>query len=109
MGAFLFTVGLGLLVCVLGVLNMMGNISTIHRYHRAKVSEENRKPFGRLVGLGTLIIGVALMIYGTLLLIADKAGVDLLVIFGNAILILGIVAGAAISFYAMKKYNGSIF
>ena len=109
MGAFLFTAGLGVIVCVLGVLNMMGYINTLHRYHRENVSEENRKPFGRLVGIGTIIIGAALIIYSILLLIAEKAAIDLLVIFGNVELIIGIVAGAAISFYAMKKYNGSIF
>ena len=105
----LLTVGLGLLVCVIGILNMRGYVNTIHRYHREHVSEEDVKPFGRLVGLGTLIIGAALMIYGALLFIAEKTAADALVILGNAELIVGIVVGAALNLYAIKKYNGSIF
>ena len=53
---FIMTLVLGVLICVMGTINMTGNISTIHSYHRKRVTEENRKPFGRLVGLGTLIM-----------------------------------------------------
>ena len=64
MAAFITIGGLGLLVCVLGIINMTGNISSLHWYHRRRVTEENRKPFGKLVGLGTLIIGLALIVFG---------------------------------------------
>ncbi|MBE6548785.1 MAG: hypothetical protein E7667_07965 [Ruminococcaceae bacterium] len=88
---------------------MTGNISSIHSYHRQRVTEENRKPFGRLVGLGTLIIGVAMILFGVLFLIFEKTQLDILVIIGAAELIAGIIAGMVISFYAMKKYNKGIF
>ena len=62
--AFITVVGLGILVSVLGIINMTGNISSLHSYHRHRVTEENKKPFGRLVGLGTLIIGITMIIFG---------------------------------------------
>lgn len=100
---------LGLLVCVLGVINMTGNISSLHSYHRKRVTEENRKPFGRLVGLGTLLIGIAMIAFGVLFFVFEKTQFDLYVILGTVFLIVGIVAGMAISFYAMMKYNKGIF
>ena len=109
MAAFITIAGLGLLVSILGIINMTGNISSLHSYHRHRVTEENRKPFGKLVGLGTLILGIAMMIFGTLFFISEETGLDFLVIIGTVELIVGIVVGMAISFYAMKKYNGGIF
>ena len=103
------TLIVGAVICFFGVRNMMGDISSLHSYHRHRVTEENRKPFGKLVGLGTLIIGIALIVYGTLLFIYEQTQLDALVIIGTVGLIAGIVAGMAVSFYAMKKYNGGIF
>lgn len=101
--------GLGILVSVLGIVNMSGNISSIHSYHRHRVAEADRKSFGKLVGLGTLIIGVAMIIFGVLFFIFEKTQFEPLVIIGTAELIASIVIGMLISFYAMKKYNGGIF
>ena len=109
MAAFITTAGLGLLVSILGIINMTGNISSLHWYHRQRVTEENRKPFGRLVGLGTLIIGVAVAVYGALLFMFEKTQLELYVIIGAVLLVAGIVLGLAISFYAMIKYNKGIF
>ena len=109
MAAFLTISVFGLLVCILGIVNMTGNISSLHWYHRQRVIEENRKPFGRLVGIGTIIIGLAMIVFGILFLISEQTRLDVWVIIGVAELIAGIVAGMAVSFYAMKKYNGGIF
>ena len=109
MTAFITTAGLGLLVSILGIINMTGNISSLHWYHRQRVTEENRKPFGKLVGLGTLIIGFAMIIFGVLFLIFEQTQLGALVIIGVVELIAGIVTGMIVSFYAMKKYNGGIF
>ena len=67
MATFITVLGLGILISILGVINMTGNISSLHWYHRQRVTEENRKPFGKLVGLGTLIIGLAMIVFGTFL------------------------------------------
>ena len=57
---------LGILIIILGVSNMKGNISTIHSYHRKRVSEENKMPFARKIGLGTIIIGVGITVFGAI-------------------------------------------
>ena len=107
--AFITTICIGIITCVLGIINMTGNISSLHKYHRHRVTEENKKPFGRLVGLGTLIIGISLIIFGTMLFIFEKTQISALQIVGNAVLIAGIIIGLVISFYAMTKYNKGIF
>ena len=109
MTEFITTLAVGILVSVLGIINMTGNISSLHRYHRHRVSEENKKPFGRLVGLGTLIVGVALMVFGGLMFIFEQTALQIILVIAPIILIAGVVVGLAISFYAMKKYNGGIF
>ncbi len=109
MEPFFITVILGIFIAVLGIINMTGNISSLHSYPRHRVSEEDRKPFGKLVGMGTLIIGVALILFGILSLFFEKSGTPLLTIIGTAELIVGIVVGLGISFYAMFKYNKGIF
>ena len=109
MGAVLTVSGLGLLISILGIINMTGNISSLHWYHRQRVTEENRKPFGKLVGLGTLIIGLAMIVFGILFLISEQTQLEALVIVGVVELIVSIIVGMIVSFYAMKKYNGGIF
>lgn len=106
---FITVSGLGLLVSIIGIINMTGNISSLHSYHRHRVTEENRKPFGMLVGLGTLIIGIAMIVFGVLFFMYEQTNLELLVIIGTAELIAGIIVGMVISFYAMIKYNKGIF
>ena len=109
MTEFITTLVVGILVSVLGIINMTGNISSLHRYHRHRVSEENKKPFGRLVGIGTIIIGLTVIAFGALMFAAEKTSADYLVIVGTALMIVGLVVGSTIAFLAMKKYNGGIF
>ena len=109
MAAFITVSGLGILISILGIINMTGNISSLHWYHRQRVTEENRKPFGKLVGLGTLIIGIAMVIFGIMFFIFEKTQIEALVVVGVVELIASIVVGMIVSFYAMKKYNGGIF
>lgn len=98
---------IGVIVAVLGIINMAGNISSLHWYHRKNVTEENVKPFGRMVGLGTLIIGVAVALYGGVLaLFAEN---EAAVLISTALLLVGIAVGMIITFRAMFKYNGGIF
>ncbi len=105
----IMTLGIGILISVLGIINMTGNISSLHWYHRQRVTEENRKPFGRLVGLGTLIVGIAITVFGVLLFATEKTESVIYVIIGTIELIFGIAGGLALSFYAMIKYNKGIF
>ena len=109
MAIFITASGLGMLISILAIINMTGNISSLHRYHRQRVTEENRKPFGKLVGLGKLIIGIAMVIFGIMSFIFEKTQIEALMVVGVVELIASIIAGTVISFYAMKKYNGGIF
>ena len=49
---------LGVFISVVGIVNIKGNISTIHSYNRRKVKEEDIPKYGKTVGTGTLIIGI---------------------------------------------------
>ena len=100
---------IGIFICVMGILNMCGYISTLHRHHRHRVSEEDRKPFGRLVGIGTLIIGIGMLLFALCNFLAERAADTALSNVGAGLLIAAFVAGLVLSFYAMIKYNHGIF
>lgn len=53
---------LGVFITGIGLVNMMGNISTIHSYNRKNVKEEDVPAYGKTVGLGTVIIGLSLIL-----------------------------------------------
>ena len=100
---------LGIFLCVLGRINMKGNISSVHRFHRHRLTEEDKAPFGRLIGLGTLIIGVAVILLGCLSLLTEMTQIELFTIIGAVIAAVGIIVGLAMNLYAMFKYNKGIF
>ncbi len=92
----------GVLLSALGVINMTGNISTVHSYNRRRVSENDVPKYGRAVGAGTLIIGLAI--------IADFVLIMLdLMIAVPFVLIPAVVVGLALILYAQFKYNHGIF
>jgi len=99
----------GVVCIVLGISNMRGNISSLHSYHRHRVSEEDRIPFGKQVGLGTIIIGIGIIVFGVLSSVTLYTENDIFILFGTAVLIIGIILGLVISFRAMIKYNKGIF
>ena len=99
----------GALCIVLGILNMRGNISSLHSYHRHRVSEEDRIPFGKQVGLGTVIIGIGIIIFSFLSAVTLYTENNIFTLIGTAVLIVGIVVGLIMSFKAMIKYNKGIF
>lgn len=109
MGSFVGSAIIGIIICALAISNMRGNISSLHSYHRNRVSEENIKPFGRLVGLGTLIIGISVILFSLFMYIFSLTNVEMWSVIGTVVMIVGLVVGMIITFYAMKKYNGGIF
>lgn len=56
MAGFVGSFIVGVVCIVLGISNMRGNISSLHSYHRKRVSEEDRVPLGKKVGLGTILV-----------------------------------------------------
>lgn len=109
MVSLLTTLPVGILIAVLGIVNMTGNISSLHWYHRHRVTEEDRKPFGKLVGLGTLICGLAVILYGIMFFLGETIENDALLLIGGVLLLIGLAVGMVISLYAIKKYNKGIF
>lgn len=91
----------GLFISVIGIINISGNISTIHSYNRRKVKEEDIPAYGKSVGTGTLIIGVC-FVAAYFISFRNKA----IMAF---IIILGIVVGLAFMLYGQMKYNKGIF
>lgn len=99
----------GIILIIIGISNRKGNISSLHSYHRNNVSEEDRIPFGKQVGLGNIIIGIGIILFSILLSLTMYTEKDLFTIIGTAILIISLVVGLTISFRAMIKYNKGIF
>jgi len=108
MPAFIVSSLVGIVCIVLGVSNCKGNISSLHAYHRQRVSEEDRIPFGKKVGLGTIIIGAVIIVFSGLSAVTLYTNNDLFILIGTGILIAGIIVGLVISFKAMIKYNKGI-
>lgn len=100
---------IGIFIIFLGVNNRKGKISSVHSYHRNRVSEENRLPFGQMIGTGTIIVGIALIVMGCLNFVGEQTGNALFTMIGSVIVVIGIVLGLGLSFYAMMKYNKGIF
>ena len=99
----------GILCIVIGILNMKGNIEMLHSYHRKRVTEEDRLPFGKLVGKGMIIIGVGIMLYSVLSGLSVYFENDIFMIIGMVIMAVGFIVGLGMAFYAMIKYNKGIF
>ena len=99
----------GVVCIVLGRSNMRGNISSLHSYHRHRVSEEDRIPFGKQVGLGTIIVGVGIIVFSVLSTVTLYTENNVFILTGTAVLSVGIFAGLVMSFKAMIKYNKGIF
>lgn len=109
MAGYLVTFLVGIICIVLGISNMRGNISSLHSYHRHRVSEEDKLPFGKKVGLGTIICGAAIIVFSIFSVITLYTDNLIFEILGTAFLTAGLVAGLGLSFYAMIKYNKGIF
>ena len=109
MAGYIVTFLVGVVCIVLGISNMKGNISSLHSYHRNRVSEEDRIPFGKQVGLGTVIIGVGIIVFSILSAVTLYTANNIFVLLGTAFLIVAIIVGLVMSFHAMIKYNKGIF
>ena len=103
------SISVGIACIVFGIINTTGNINSLHSYHRDKVKEEDKKPMGKRVGAGTIIIGASLVIYGVLMLLSELLAVPVLTTVALIIMFVGIFVGLIITFWAIKKYNKTIF
>ena len=100
---------IGILLVLLGLSNRKGNINSIHWYHRSHIAEENMAAFGCLIGTGTLIIGIAIVLFGLLSILTEVTQNNLFLSIGSILVIIGCIIGLAMSLYAILKYNRGIF
>ena len=99
----------GLVCVILGSMNMRGNISSLHYYHRSRVKEEDILPFGKIVGVGTITVGASVILFSFLINLAIAIDNNIYTIIGTVLMLVGMAVGIGITFYGMKKYNGGIF
>ena len=102
MEEFIIQIIIGLILIIIGIFNMKGNISLLHSYHRKRVKKEDIIPFGKKVGIGSIIIGITIILAGVFTILNHTN-------ITNIILVIGLVSGFIIIFYAMFKYNKGIF
>ena len=102
MGELIIQIIIGLVLIVIGIFNTKGNISLLHSYHRKRIKEEDIKPFGKKVGIGTIMIGITIILAG-LFAFLSYANIS------KVVLIIGLITGCIIIFYALLKYNKGIF
>ncbi len=93
---------IGAVLLFIGILNIRGNVSSIHRYNRRRVSEADLPYYGRFVGGGTVAIGASLFLTATVELFLDALWLDIIVAVGCAI-------GLALILYAQFRYNKGLF
>ena len=92
----------GLLCIILGLLIWKKKkISILHRYHYQNVRKEDIPCYAKMMGIGQIIIGIALCLAGAVNLFSDSLWWIPMVI--------GLVAGFLLMHKAQMKYNGSWF
>jgi uncharacterized membrane protein HdeD (DUF308 family) len=99
----------GIVCIVIGIFNMQGRIGTLKRKHRKRVKEEDVLPYGRRIGIATIIMGGALVLYGVFSALQYFTKNETYTIIGTAILIAGLVVGGVLAVFAMIKYNKGVF
>ena len=92
---------LGVFISVVGIVNINGNVSTIHSYNRRKVKEEDIPKYGKVVGTGTLIIGISLVLGFIVSFWSEE-------IMGYIILP-AVIVGLGFILYGQFRYNKGIF
>ncbi len=92
---------IGLFIVAIGIVNICGNISTVHSYNRRNVTEDDAPKYGKAVGTGTVIIGASLILAFALTLF-NAGAVEFVVIPAMAL-------GLGFIIYGQIRYNKSIF
>lgn len=92
---------LGLFISMLGITNIKGNISTIHSYNKQKVTEDDIPKYGKVIGTGTLIMGISFVV-GYIALFWSEIAMAV-------IILTAVVVGLGIILYGQFKYNKGIF
>ena len=109
METFILALVLGVVCIVIGVFNWFGHLGTLKRKHKKRVAEEDLPIFAKWIGAGTIIIGIALTLYGVFQALFYHTANAVYDQVGTGIFIVGLVIGGGMGAYAMLKYNKGIF
>ncbi len=94
--------GIGVVCVLFGIFNMCGNIGSIHWYNRRKVTKENQKAYCMFVGLGTLIVGAAIIVGAIIQALGN-------IMASGWVIGIGALIGLVFILYAQFKYNRGLF
>ena len=94
--------GIGVICVLFGIFNMCGNIGSIHWYNRRKVTKENQKVYCMFVGLGTLIVGAAIIVGAVIQALGNITA-------SGWVIGIGVLTGLVFILYAQFKYNRGLF
>lgn len=97
----IFMLLVGIFISVIGIINIRGDISTVHWYNRRKVRQEDVPKYGKAVGTGSLIIGIAIIIAYVVSFWSETA-----ITF---IILPAFIVGLGFILYGQIKYNRGIF
>ena len=97
---------LGILLIPLGIMNIKGNISSIHWYNRTRITEGTRPKYGKLMGIGTVVISTGLIISAIINIILDA---EIAITVSGGITLISVIVGVGFMLYAQIKYNKGIF
>lgn len=109
MVGFLISFLTGIPCILLGRSIMRGKLSLIQTYHQSRVSEADKGAFGKQVGLGTILTGIGLLVFGILSAVTVYTGMDVFLLAGTVPLVGFLLAGLMVIFHAMEQYNKGIF
>ena len=103
------SLAIGIVLMIMGVFNIKGNVSMLHKYHTKRVVPEDIKPFGKLVGIGSIIAGIGLVFKGVFSFVAQSNCNHTFDTVGTVLLIASLVVSIGLILFAMIKYNKGIF
>ena len=106
---FIIVIIVGIVLIVLGILNINGNVSMVHSYHRKRVAPENILPFGRIVGTGSIIIGGGIILGAIFEAVNFYANIQFFSILSIVVMIAALVVGLVFFIVGTVKYNKGLF
>ena len=109
MFAYLIPMVVGIILIIIGIDNLRGNIDSVHFYHTHRVKQSDKKAYGKLMGIGTLICSLGTMSFGILALLSDTTDNPSLSTAGSYLAVMGLIADIGFMTYATVKYNKGIF
>lgn len=106
---FLIEAVVGVVLLMVGISNYKGNINSIHSYHRNRLKEEDKAIFGKLMGIGSMICALGIIVAGLLSLIASLIDKQVLITVGSCVVGVSLFMGIGIMIYTTIKYNKGLF